>query len=431
MDDPDAGGRRLHVVVIGAGIVGTCTALELLRDGCAVTLLDPGPPGGAQAASFGNGGWLSPASVVPMALPGQWRQVPGWLRDPLGPLAIRPRHLPRLLPWLVRFLRAGESRPGLAATARALRTLLHDCPERHRALAAEAGVPALIRRDGLLYAFPDRAAFAAEAFAWSLRAGVGVRWAELEGPALRQLDPGLDRRYGFGVFLAEGGHCTDPGAYVAALAEHARAQGAAIVAGRATGFAITAGRLRAVRTDAGDIAADRAVICAGAWSRALAAMAGDRVSLESERGYHTMLAVPADTLPRIPLMAADAKMAVTPMRGGVRLAGQVELAGLRAPPDWRRAAVLRGLGQRIRPALAAAAPSPGARDWMGHRPSTPDGLPVIGPARLSPDIIHAFGHGHVGLAAGPATGRLVADLIAGHAGAIDPAPFAARRFRPG
>ncbi|MGH7041229.1 MAG: NAD(P)/FAD-dependent oxidoreductase [Acetobacteraceae bacterium] len=418
----------LHVVVIGAGIIGAASALELLRDGHRVTLVEPGDPGDVQAASYGNGCWLSTASVVPMSAPGIWRKVPGWLADPLGPLTIRWRHLPRLLPWLARFLRAGATEERVMATGRALRPLIADCPERHRRLAEEAGVGHLIQRQGLLYVFPSRAAFEAEALAWRVRRANGVDWIELDADELRQFEPVLDRRYTFGVFVASGGHCLDPGAYVAALVAHAVALGAALRRTRATGFRIEAGRLRAVRTEAGEIAAERAVIAAGAWSRALAAAAGDQVPLETERGYHATIAHP-EVAPRHPVMPSDGKMSVTPMAQGLRLAGQVELAGLTAAPNWRRARILRDFAHTLFPGLAREMADARVQVWMGHRPSIADGLPSIGPASGCADVVHAFGHGHIGLAAGATTGRLVADLVGGRHPAIDPAPYAPGRFR--
>src|SRR5215475_5034747 len=186
----------LHIVVIGAGIVGATTALELLRDGHRVTIVEPAEPGGPQAASYGNGAWLSPASVVPMSMPGMWKKVPGYLADPLGPLTIRISALPRLMPWLVRFLAAGATVPRVEATARALAPLLRDGPTRHARLAAEAGVAELIRQDGLLYAYPDRRAFEAEALAWRLRRDNGVQWTELSAEQLRSREPALDREIG-------------------------------------------------------------------------------------------------------------------------------------------------------------------------------------------------------------------------------------------
>ena len=419
-----------HVAVIGAGIVGAASAVELLRDGHRVSILDPGEPGGAQAASFGNGCWLSPASVVPMSAPGIWRKVPGWVADPLGPLTIRWRYLPRMLPWLARFLAAGATEAKVSDTARALRPLLEAAPELHLSLAREAGVEALILRGGLLYVFPSRAAFGAEALAWRVRAAVGVRWVELDELELRQREPALDRRYRFGVLVEEGGHCHDPSAYVGALVRHAERLGAARRVARATGFRVEGGRLRAVRTESDEIICDKAVIAAGARSGALAAAAGDRVPLESERGYHATIAHP-EAAPRLPVMPSDAKASVTHMAGGLRIAGQVELAGLEAAPNWRRAEILRDLALRLLPGLPRDLPAARVSFWMGHRPSIADGLPCIGPASSSRDIIHAFGHGHVGLAAGAMTGRLVAELAGDRAPGIDLSPYRAQRFGRG
>jgi len=418
----------LHVVVIGAGIVGAAAAVELLRDGHRVTILEPGPPGGEQAASYGNGTMLSPASVVPVSLPGMWRKVPTYLSDPLGPLAIRWTYLPKLAPWLWRFLRAGATEAKVRRTAKALRALLADCPERHRRLAEEAGVGDLIRKPGLLTVFPDRAAFEAEAFAWGLRRENGVRWLELDADALRQQEPALDRRYTFGLLIEDCGQCLDPGAYVAALVAHAEAQGAQRRQGRAAGFSIAQGRLKAVRVEGqAEIVCDRAVISAGARSRVLAAAAGDRVSLETERGYHVVIEDPGVT-PRYPTMPSDGKMANVMTAHGFRLAGQVELAGLDAAPNWKRADILRDFALRTWPGLPRDLPAGRVKMWMGHRPSTPDGLPCIGPATVSRDIVHAYGHGHVGLAAGAMTGRLVADIIGGLPPTIDPAPYSPQRF---
>ncbi len=399
----------------------------MLRDGHAVTLLEPEEPGGRHQASFGNGAWLSPASVVPTSLPGAWRKVPGYLADPLGPLAIRWRYFPRLVPWLMRYLRAGATVARVEATARALRPLIGDAPERHRRLAEEAGVPDLVARQGLLYVFPSRADFAAEALAWRLRRENGVRWIELDADEIRQQEPSLDRRYTFGVLVEEGAHCLDPGAYVAALAAYAESLGLQRVRGTAAGWRVEAGRLRAVRTDGGDIPADRAVIAAGARSAVLAAALGDTVPLETERGYHVAIAAP-EAAPRHPVMPSDGKMANTVTAGALRIAGQIELAGLDAAPDWRRAEILRDYALRTYPGLPRDLPPERITTWMGHRPSIADGLPVIGPASGCADVVHAFGHGHIGLAAGPLTGRLVADLVAGQPPVIDPAPYRPGRF---
>lgn len=417
-----AGDTRRHVVVIGAGAVGSATAVEALRAGLRVTVVEPGEPGGPQATSYGNAGWLSSHSVVPPALPGAWRKVPGWLADPLGPLALRWRYLPRATPWLLRYLASGWTEARVQRTA--------DAPALHAQLAAEAGVPQLIEQRGLLHAYRSREEFEGDALGWRVRGRVGIRWEEWNDDELRRREPDLHARYTLGIFVPEAGHCRNPGAYVAALARHARDAGAERIAARATGFRIEGGRLRAVRTEAGEIACDAAAVCAGARSGPLAAAAGSPVPLESERGYHVVVE-DATAGPRTPTMVADGKLIAHWMDGGLRAAGQVEIGGLEAAPDWRRAEILHRHLQSMFPGLATVAPSvpsPSVKHWLGHRPSMPDGLPCIGPAAASADIVLAFGHGHVGLCGSARTGRVAAQLLAGATPEIATTPFDPRRF---
>jgi D-amino-acid dehydrogenase len=417
----------VHVAVIGAGIVGAACALELLRDGHQVTIVEPGEPGGEQAASYGNGTLLNPSSVIPMSSPGIWKKVPSYLSDPLGPLAIRWSYLPKVLPWLRRFLSAGSTPEKVGAIGKALRPLLIEAPERHRKLAEEAGVGELITKQGVLFAFPDRAAFQAEALSWKVRADNGVTWLELDEDELRQREPLLDRHYKFALLVEENGQCRDPGAYVAALIRHAVAQGAALRRARATGLRIQDRRLQAVMTDAGDIACDRAVLAAGAWSKVLARQAGDSVPLETERGYHIVVQNPGIE-PRYPVMPSDGKMGCAMTPQGLRLGGQVELAGLDADPNWKRADVLLKFARKVYPGIPEGLSLDNVKVWMGHRPSMPDGLPCLGPASGCPDVIHAFGHGHVGLTAGATTGLVVADIVAGRTPRVDLAPYSPKRF---
>ena len=377
--------KPLRIAVIGAGIVGAATAWELIKVGHAVTLIEPDEPGGPQAASYGNGAWISPASIIPMSMPGLWRKVPGYLLDPSGPLVLRWTALPSLAPWLLRFLAAGWTGQKVEHTAGVLASILGDGPQRHALLAEEIGRPDLIRRTGLLYAYRDREAFEEEGLAWRLRKDNGLQWRELESEELRRREPDLSPGYRFGVLVEDGAYCADPGAYVAAIVQAVCARGGVLVRAHADGFVLANGRLKAVTTDRGQVDCDRAVICGGIRSKALARAAG------------------------------------------LRLAGQVELTHVDAEPDWSRVEILVQHALKTYPALGPRERLKVER-WMGHRPSTPDGRPVIGASSASPDIFHAFGHGHVGLASGPITGRIIADLVAGKDAPVDIRPFAVSRF---
>jgi len=390
-----------HVVVIGAGAIGAVTAVELLRLGHRVTIVDPEEPGGEHGASYGNSGWMSPCLVVPLSQPGLWPKVPRYLLNPAGPLTIRWRHLPRLVPWLVRFLWAGHTAARVERTALAIKPLVADCHLRHDALAGEAGVADLFLRGGQLQVYRRRLDFEAEAFSWHLRRLTGCTWTEIDEAELRRREPSLDPRYTFGVVL--GGYvCVKPGAYVAALVRLAERRGAVLRQARALGFRAGGDRATAVMADTGDIPCDEVIIAAGVRSKALAVAAGDCVSLVAERGYHVEL-VGIEPMPRNRVLLMDHRMTNTPSRYGLRVTGHVEIADVDTPADWRHAEVLRKftLG-----AYRFNRTPTETRSWMGERPSTPDGLPIIGRARKLGNVIHAFGHGHIGVAASPSTAVL-------------------------
>jgi D-amino-acid dehydrogenase len=422
-----------RIGIVGAGVVGACCALRLARQGHQVTLLDPAPPGGSHAASHGNGGWISPASVVPMATPGLWKKIPGHLLDPLGPLTLRWSSLPGLLPWLVAFLRSGSTLARVRTTSISLHALLHDAPERHRAFAAWAGASDLLHHDGLLYVYPDQEAVMADALSWTLRRERGVSWMELDAEALRAKVPALSPRYRLGRWVPAGAWCSDPGEYVLRLVLAAELAGARHRVARVQRLRSEAGRCTGLETDEGMLSFDRVLIAAGIDSPRLARQVGDRLPLASERGYHVVLPQAGVDLP-LPVMPSDGRMANTPTLQGLRLAGQVELAHPRATPRWSRADVLLTHAQHCYPDLQHPDRLVGMTRWMGHRPSTPDGLPVIGPSPRCAGLWYACGHGHVGLASAPRTAELIAQGMEASAGERPQAPehvFGIERFQRG
>ena len=415
-----------HVAIIGAGIVGVAAAVWLQREGWRVTLVDPaGPAGGA---SFGNGGVLAACACVPVTVPGLPAKAPRMLLDPESPLFLRWSYLPRLAPWLARYLR--HCRPQeTRRIAAALAPLLGDTLAEHQALAAGTGAERWVIPSDYLYLYRDRAAFEADAFGWGLRAEHGMTWDTLDADALRAADPAFSDEMGFAVRMGGHGRISDPGAYVTALADHVVAQGGAMVRATVEDIAEEDGAVSGLRLRGADGASetlpcDAALLTAGAWSGPLARRLGVRVPLESERGYHVELWEPS-VMPRAPVMVAAGKFVATPMEGRLRLAGVVEFGGLDAPPSPAPFALLKRQALRAMPGLRWRE----ATEWMGHRPAPADSIPVIGPAPGVRGAWMGFGHHHVGLTAGPATGKLLARLIAGRRPNIDLAPYSPARFQ--
>jgi D-amino-acid dehydrogenase len=413
-----------HVAIIGAGVVGVATAIRLRGEGIAVTLIDRAGPG--EGASFGNGGVLASCAVVPVTTPGLLAKAPRMLLDPDQPLFLRWPYLPRLAPWLVRYLRHCDAEQTRRISV-ALAALIGDSLADHQALVAGTGAERFIVPSDYLYVYRDRAAFAADAFGWSLRREAGFVWDELDAPALHAAEPAVSPDHRFAARLGGHGRIADPGAYVRALADHAVALGARLIRAEVEDVVRDGDRLTGLRLRADNraetLACDAAVLAAGAWSKRLARAMGVDAPLESERGYHLELWNPSVT-PRAPLMIAAGKFVATPMKGRLRLAGVVEFGGLDAPPSRAPFDLLLRQARRAFPGLTWAE----TREWMGHRPAPADSIPLIGPAPLKGAWM-GFGHHHVGLTGGPRTGAWLSAMIAGRSPNIDLAPYAPARFQ--
>ncbi len=411
----------LKIAVVGAGIVGVSTAEWLRRDGHAVTLLDRIDPGTPDQTSYGNAGLLARTAVVPVSVPGLLKHVPSMLFDPDGPLFLRWSYLPRLVPWLMPFLRNGrEGR--VREIAAALDTILGDSVDQHRALAQGTTAAGFIETGPYAYLYKDRAGFEKDAWGFSIRRDLGAEWEEWNRAEILERDPHLSDSVGFAAALKDHGWIRDPGGYVGALLDAFRAGGGVFRKGEVTAIdPADAGGMVTVEGEA--LAFDRIVIASGVWSRRMAERLGHKVPLEAERGYHLVLENPSFK-PPIPYMIADGKFAMTPMDAGIRCAGLVEFAGVDAPPTPGRVKLFERRLRTLYPTLEWS----GEQTWMGRRPSTPDSLPLIGESTRARHVWFAFGAQHVGLTSGPKTGRLIADMIGGRTPNTDMTPFATDRF---
>ncbi len=408
-----------HVAVIGAGIVGVATALWLQRMGCKVTLIDRDGP--AAGASQGNGGVLASIAVVPVPVPGLMAKAPRMLFDPNQPLFLKWGYLPRLLPFLARYLPNGRA-DRVERISAALTTLLHDSADQHAALAEGSGAADFVRPGSYLFGYESRQAFEADAFGWELRRRRGMTFREMDPAAMAAFDPALKGRFGYAVDCPQHGSITDPGAYVRSLAAQFTDNGGTFVQASLTGFVEENGRAVAARTDKGEIAADAFAMTTGAWSGPIAKALGVKVPVESERGYHVEFHDPNIQL-RAPLMVAAGKFVATPMDGRLRCAGVVEFGGLTAAPSKAPFDLLKKSVKKIFPDLTYSHTT----EWMGHRPATSDSIPVIGPSPRLQNVYLGYGHHHIGLTGGPKTGRWLAQMMAGRPVNEDLSPYAADR----
>lgn len=409
-----------EITIVGAGIVGLATAFYLLAEGHRVRLVERG--GVAEGASYGNAGAFAFSDILPLASPGMLRKAPKWLIDPLGPLTIPPRYLPQITPWLVRFWRASlPDRYRASLTAQG--SLMRFAATATQALVAQADLAGHIRADGNLQLYESEAELAAAQPGWEARAREGIEFEHVRGERLAELQPGLSPRFIAGTFTPHWQTVSDPYHYALALFRAVMARGAGLVHGEVTGVEADSRGVRLRLADGQVLNAGRVVIAGGAWSRPLARSLGDAIPLETERGYNTTLPPGAFDLRR-QLTFGGHGFVVTPLSTGIRVGGAVELGGLKAPPNFKRSDAMLTKAARFLPGLRTE----GGRQWMGFRPSLPDSLPVIGRSAASPAAFYAFGHGHLGLTQSAATGKLIADLVAGRRPSIPLEPFRPDRF---
>lgn len=410
----------MTTLVVGAGIIGTALAYQLQKRGRQVILLDKAEVG--RGASFGNMASIAVTEFMPASRPSIWRQIPGWMLDPEGPVRVRPSYMPKLIPWFARFVAA--SRPSklraLEAQGAALCKRVYDdlLP-----LLRETGLESELTAEGCLSLYKDEAEFQADREHIEILERFGFAHQRLTGAEARDLEPELSDSIGMAVLFPQNRSLRDPHRLVVALAERFAALGGRIERGEVAGFDRT-DRIAGVRlTDGRSIAADQVVLCAGAHTGRLSKMLGEPMPLETERGYHTQIMVPGISMRHSIIWPARAFM-VTPTAGGIRVGGTVEMAGLDAAPDYRRARITVKRAAEALPNLRCEE----ASEWMGHRPALPDTVPVMSASAKVPGVFYATGHGHLGVTYAATNARLLADLITGAPPPIDMRPYRIDRF---
>jgi D-amino-acid dehydrogenase len=410
----------MATVVIGAGIIGTTLAYELQKRGRDVVLLDRGPPG--MATSFGNLASIAVTEFMPASRPSIWKQIPGWMLDPEGPVRVRPSYMPKLIPWFMRFIAA--SRPSKLRELEAQGAAL--CARVHEDLAAllrETGLTQELSEQGCLSLYADDVEFKADREHIEILERFGFPHEVIGRQAIKALEPELSDKIGLAVLFPQNRTVRNPYQLVVKLAEAFKGLGGKIEQGEVVGFTRSEGMREVLLKDGRCIASDKVVIAAGAHSTSLCKMLGEPVPLETERGYHTQIMSPGLSMKHSIIWPARAFM-VSPTAGGIRVGGTVEMAGLDAAPDYRRSKITVKRAKEALPNLQCE----DFTEWMGHRPAFPDTIPVMSESVKTKGLFYALGHGHLGLTYAATNARLMADLMTGAKPPIDMHPYRIDRF---
>jgi D-amino-acid dehydrogenase len=404
------------IAVVGAGIVGACTAAWLHREGHEVVLIDRDEPGAG--TSYGNACTIADYGCIPINSPALLKKLPWLLWSGESPLSLDPGFLLRHPGWTLSFLR--NCMPDrVEHIIHSLAAILSHTRNGLDPLVGDAGAEHLFNHQGCLYAYQTRASYEAALPSNQKRADAGFTFETLDGRQLEDLEPGLKQEFHRALWFRKASQVVNPRSLVERLVEHFSATGgefrrAEVIAVEADGSVILKGGDR--------LPTGRAVITAGAFSKRIHCPGMQSLPLDTERGYHVQYAGRQSLLTR-PVAWAEGGFYATPTNEGLRFAGTVEIASLDKAPSQARLNYLTRYARQM--FELEGEPS---QTWLGFRPTFPDSLPVIGPSPASDRILFAFGHHHIGLTLAGITGKLVAQLAGGEPPDVDPSPYDPSRF---
>ena len=410
---------KSSVAVIGAGIQGVCTSLFLIKKGFSVTLIDRDEPGKI-SASYGNAGHFSPYASVPINRPDILVDVPSMLLSSAGPLALRWNYVPKMIPWFIKFIK-NCTKKNMMHTARYMHQILNLALPAYDELFQDINVSDLVENKGIIY-FWTKNDLKSRELEINIRKELGVKQQLLTPHEIHDLEPHIKQIYHAGILYSDARHARNPGKILLKLFELFLKRGGRFEKQDVKAISFSTENKPEIKTNYKTYIFDKAVVTCGAFSKLLTDQVGEKIPLDTERGYHVHFKGYDHLLSR-PVIYLNRGFGITPMEQGLRVVGTVEFGGLNNPATKKRILNLVNNAKFLFPELKEH-----HDEWLGFRPTLPDFLPVIGPSKNYKNLFYSFGHHHLGWTLGAISGKIVSGMIAGENTNLDLKPYHSTRF---
>ena len=410
------------VGIIGSGIQGVCTGLQLIKKGIPVTVFDRQDPLSSEykPASYGNAGHFSPYAVLQFNRPDILYDVPKMLLSSYGPLALKWNYIPKMFNWFYHYFK-NCNRKSMLHTAKYMNQILSLSNDAYEEIFQEIDTSGLVEKKGIIYIWTNKNLKSRE-LEIKVRDQLGVKQKLLTQSEVLKLEPNLNPVFDAGVIYESAMHARDPHGILKNIFKLFLQKGGKFIQTNVTNIEQTSYNETIIRSDNDEFKFEKSVIASGAFSKKLTDQLGEKIPLDTERGYHVHFKEKDHLISR-PVIFLDRGFGMTPMNQGLRAVGTVELGGLKNPPSKKRIEYIIRCAKELLPQLKKH-----DDEWLGFRPTLPDFLPILGPSLKNKNIIYAFGHQHLGWTLGAITGKIISGIVAGEKTNLDLSPYSSKRF---
>ena len=410
------------VGIVGCGIQGVCTGLQLIKKGIPVTIFDRNDPLSKEfkPASYGNAGHFSPYAVLQLNRTDILYDVPKMLLSSYGPLALKWNYVPKMFSWFYHYLK-NCNKKSMLHTAKYMHQILNLSLDAYEEIFKEIDTTNLVEKKGIIYVWTNKN-LKSRNLEIKVRKDLGIQQKLLSKEEIIKLEPNLNPVFDAGVIFDYAMHARDPHGILRKVFRLFLENGGKFIQSDVKSLSQTSYNETLIKTDNEEYKFEKSVIASGAFSKKFTDQLGEKIPLDTERGYHVHFKNQQDLISR-PVIFLDRGFGMTPMNQGLRAVGTVELGGLENPLSKKRINYIINCAKELLPQL-------GNHDdeWLGFRPTLPDFLPILGPSLKNKNIIYAFGHQHLGWTLGAITGKIISGIVAGEKTNLDLTPYSSKRF---